>query len=337
MASPLRLWRGWWLACALFLGLWSQGFAQVQINGVSYQNVPTIAKKFGLKAEWVTFGKTMRMKGTGVDITVTLNERHVTLNGNPLALGAAVVSSRGQLHIGDRDVLKTLQPLLQPQTFSPIPALRRIVIDAGHGGKDPGAANAAFGLVEKNLTLDVAKRLKSILEARGFQVFLTRSTDTALARTERTAISNRLKADLFISVHFNTVAQKEVTGVETWVMTPVWQVSTGRTTYHPSDRITRENNQFDTWNARSGYYICDSLAAQLGRPSRGLKRARFDVLTGLRAPAVLVECAFISNSADAKLVATPAYREKMALGIADGVGRYQRTLARITAAKATAK
>lgn len=326
IAQPAR--RCWalcavlWLSAAALLG-------QVKVNGTNYEGMTSVAQKAGLVASWVIPNKTARLKGQGIDITLTLNERYAVLNGNPLALGSPIVLAKGQLQIASSDVAKTLRPLLRPQEYAPATALRRIVIDAGHGGKDPGALNKAYGLAEKNLTLDVAKRLKPLLEAKGYQVFMTRTDDTSLGRTERTAIVNRLDADLFISIHFNTVGDPSVTGIETWAMTPVWQTSTGRSTFHPSDRVPRENNRYDAWNALAAYYLCDSLAGQINTPSRGVKRARFDMMTGVKSPAVLIECGFMSNPTHARLMRTPEYRQKLAQGIAEGVGRYQRTLSRI--------
>ncbi len=307
---------------------------QSKINGENYLSASQAAKRLGLgKVEWTQYAKTRKLSTSAVSVSFTRHSRVASLNGNPLALGSPVVLQGGELYINERDVLKTLQPILQPQQFLPAPGLRRIVIDAGHGGKDPGALNTALGLTEKILTLDVSRRLKTLLEQRGYQVVMTRNSDIALARTERTAIANRNRADLFVSVHFNTVGDKSVSGIETWVMTPAWQMSTGRTKYHASDRIVRENNRFDAWNALLGYYVTDSMSDQLSATKRGLKRARFDVLTGLNCPAILVECGFISNTTEGRKIATAAYRQQIAQSIADGIGRYQRTLNRISAPK----
>lgn len=312
------------LCAALCLS--AAAFAQVNVNGVDYEGMVSLAKKNGMSATWVIPGKTARLKKSGVEIVLTVNDRYVTINGNPLALGAPIVQAKGQLQVSSRDIVKTLRPLLVPGEYAPAPALKRIVIDAGHGGKDPGALNKAYGLMEKSLTLDVAKRLKPLLEAKGYQVFMTRTTDTSLGRTERTAIVNRLGADLFISIHFNTVGDTSVTGIEAWAMTPLLQASTGRSTFHPSDRVPRENNRYDAWNVLAAYYICDALSDQMNTPSRGVKRARFDMMTGVKAPAVLVECGFMSNPEHARAMRTPEYRQKLAQGVAEGVSRYQRRI-----------
>ena len=174
------------------------------------------------------------MRSGRVRLRFENRNRDFELDGVRVFMGETTVFSEGSLYVSKIDVIKTIVPLLNPAEHAgqlPAPP-RLIVLDAGHGGIDPGTRNLALHLDEKNLTLDVVLRLKKLLERRGYRVILTRSDDTKLAPAQRTdlelrdEVANRAKADLFLSVHFNSAAPT-VTGTETYVMTPQFQTSSG--------------------------------------------------------------------------------------------------------------
>jgi N-acetylmuramoyl-L-alanine amidase len=233
------------------------------------------------------------------------------------------------LYISLADHEKTLQPALTPQIFPNPPRLYHIVLDPGHGGKDPGARNRALRLDEKNLTLDLARRLQRRLEARGYRVTLTRTTDTFLSLSERAAMANRLRADLFISLHCNAADATSVRGVETYAFTPRHQPSTARASLHASDNRDYPANRHDPWNLAVGLAIQRSLVDSTRAPDRGVKRGRWTVLQDLQMPGVLVECGFLTHSDEARNLGSTAYRDRLADAITDGVHAYQLTLNRI--------
>lgn len=229
-----------------------------------------------------------------------------------------------------------------PPTPTPAPVAvvrpsgpRPIVIDPGHGGDDTGASSAA-GLLEKDLVLAIAQRLQRILEARGHRVRLTRDKDVHRALTDRTAIANRLEAQLFISLHANASTVTSVSGAETYYMS-LDQSSTddaaaatadlenkagarsgGRT---PLDLILWDLAQAEVLNesAELAVDIQGRLNALLGLRDRGVKQAPFVVLTGATMPAALVEVGFLSNPSQAELLAQPTRQEELARAIADGI------------------
>ena len=170
------------------------------------------------------------------------------------------------------------------QQFRPRPGLRRIVIDAGHGGKDSGACNESHAQQEKQLTLDVASRLKRMLEQVGYEVIMTRTSDVYIPLDQRPAMANRADADLFLSLHFNAAASSAAQGFETFALTPQYQASSKYSRPSTRDNTRYQGNAQDPWNTLAAYHVQRALVRRLGGPDRGLKRARFLVLKHLDCP-----------------------------------------------------
>lgn len=231
--------------------------------------------------------------------------------------------------MNESDYRHQLQPILTPQLNGPTPGLRRIVVDAGHGGKDPGAENPSIGLREKALTLDLAKRVRRLLERRGFTVSLVREKDEFLSLQERGGIANRSGADLFLSLHFNASENRAVRGVETYAFTPPNQPSSARTKLHSSDRVSYPAQRNGDWSTLAAYYVQKSLADALPSEDRGLKRARFTVLRDLHMPGLLVEGGFLTHEREGRDIGSAAYRDRIAEAIVEGILVYQRTLQRL--------
>lgn len=173
-----------------------------------------------------------------------------------------------------------------------------IVVDAGHGGSDTGAIGN--GLKEKDITLDVAKRLQSKLSAQGAKVVMTRTSDTYPTLTERVEMANSIGADVFVSIHINSSTSPSASGTETY-----WN-----RTY-----AAAESKELAT-------YIQRELIDELGTKDRGVKEANFYVIKNSKMASVLTELAFISNSNDANLLKTSTFREKAAQAIFQGISAY---------------
>ena len=216
--------------------------------------------------------------------------------------------------------------------------VHRIVIDPGHGGRDPGAM--ANGLKEKDIVLDVAKHLERILESTyGYEVILTRRTDVFLPLEERTAIANTRKADLFVSIHVNAHPNRKVRGQETFYLNlatneeamRVAALENATSTHHISDLqdILKDlmNNSKIQESSLLARMLQDNLVRGLGRHgyrtrNLGVKQAPFYVLLGAEMPAVLVEISFITNPQEARLLARADYRRDLAREIAVGIAGY---------------
>ncbi len=306
------------------------GFCQaLDIKGVHYLSLQEVAGKLGMKTRWIQQDKTMQLESAWTKISFEVNKRDMTLNGTRIFMGYPIVASRGRFYLSESDYDHNIKPILTPQLSGAPPGLRHIVLDPGHGGKDPGAENKSIGLKEKALTLDLANRVKSKLQARGFRVTVTRGNDTFVSLENRAQNANRLNADLFISLHFNASSTTSVSGVETYAFTPNLQPSTSRSSLHSSDRKTYPGNARDEWNTLAAYYVQRSLFTSLKARDRGLKRARFTVLRDIRMPGILVEGGFVTNNTEGRNIGSASYRDKLATAIVDGILVYKKTLDRL--------
>jgi N-acetylmuramoyl-L-alanine amidase len=215
--------------------------------------------------------------------------------------------------------------------------IRRIIVDAGHGGHDTGAIGPR-GVREKDVTLAMARRLAEKLRAQGFQVTLTRTDDRYLKLEERTAMANMARGDLFVSLHTNANPRRDRSGVETYFL----NVTDDR---YSRRLAARENGSLDLEEApkdvqriltdldsKASAGASRTLARMVQKEitsrtrqsqgavrDRGVKNALFYVLLGARMPAVLVETAFISNREEEKRLASPAYQQLVAEGVARAV------------------
>ncbi|MBI4244750.1 MAG: N-acetylmuramoyl-L-alanine amidase, partial [Planctomycetes bacterium] len=176
----------------------------------------------------------------------------------------------------------------------------KVVIDPGHGGKDPGTNSGDSQLIEKTLTLDISMMIDDFLKKRGFQVFLSRSNDRTLSLEERVAFSKSLDADLFVSIHCNSSSDEQVSGFEIFIKKKV------------SDKRILTLARF----------IREGLSFHLNVPDRGIKRKNFYVIKNSRCPSVLVELDFITNETVAKHFKDENYKRDVANAVADGIIRY---------------
>lgn len=303
----------------------------VRLFGVDYVDARDFGRRFGLTQTWTAPKKEVRLKSRWTTIDLSEHSVEAQLNGVRLFLSEPVVVSNGRLYLSRGDVDHLFTPILVPTSIRATP-LRTIVIDAGHGGSDPGNQNRRMKLDEKVFTLDVARRLQRLLKAEGYRVVMTRTTDRSVGLDARAAIARKARADLFISIHFNAFKQAGVAGAETYVMTPRGQRSTPQAERDPKMAKTSfPSNRHDRQNALLGYQLHRSLVKTLGAQDRGLKRFRYSVLRAVPCPAVLVEAAFLSNAAEARKVATPAHRQKIAAAIAAGVKLHADALKRSSA------
>jgi N-acetylmuramoyl-L-alanine amidase len=232
-------------------------------------------------------------------------------------LGFAPQLIGDQVFMHALDLRKNLEPLVRG--FAGLLKTNRvIVIDPGHGGADPGAHSVADGRWEKEFSLDWARRLASLLEQRGWQVFLTRSNDMDVSLVDRVAFAEAHHADVFLSLHFNTSGGgKEQAGLETYCLTPTGMRSSLTRGYEDDPAEVLPNNAFDAENLKWAMRLHAALLKVDGVADRGVRRARFlGVLRTQKRPAVLIEGGFLSNPAEARRIANPAFREKLAEAIA---------------------
>lgn len=306
------------------------GAHALEVNGTEYIRLTEVAGKLGMRTSWLEKGRQLRLESNWTRMDFEVHKREMLLNGLRVHLGYPIVESHGRLYLSESDLANQIRPILTPQLSGPPPALRHIILDPGHGGKDPGAENLAVGLREKSLTLDLARLLQRRLEAEGFRVTLLRQDDRFIELKERSQMANRLRGDLFVSLHFNASGKGSVQGVETYVYTPVMQPSTSRAKLHSSDRKSYPGNRNGDWNTLLAYYVQRSLAEQLEVTDRGLKRARFTVLEDLQMPGILVEGGFVTNPVEGRNIGSRGYRDRIAAALVEGILVYQKTLGRLS-------
>ena len=206
---------------------------------------------------------------------------------------------------------------------APKSAVRRIVLDPGHGGKDTGKINAPYKYNEKAATLDTAARLRLLLEKQGFEVVFTRTKDVFVELDDRPAVAASVKADLFISLHYNAGPAGDTSsgGIETYCLTPAGQKSTNAGKARSTTGV-EPGNRFDNANMALAWGIQRRLLAGTGAEDRGVRRARFAVLRTLSCPGVLIEGGFMSSRKEGAQIADAAYRQKIAEAVAAGIVDY---------------
>ena len=217
---------------------------------------------------------------------------------------------------------------------------KTIVIDPGHGGKDPGAVGKN-GLKEKDITLDIGIRLRRILKSQcRCRVLMTRTKDVYIPLEERTAFANTSNANLFVSIHANANPKGNAKGVETYFLSPAKSrsamftaarenmIATGNDNIESNDisfiLSDMSNTEKINQSSRMAESVQESLVSTLREnkyktQDNGVKSAMFYVLHGARMPSILVEAAFITNSGEAKNLKKATFRERVASGIAEGV------------------
>lgn len=224
--------------------------------------------------------------------------------------------------------------------------VQRIVIDAGHGGHDPGAQG--HGLIEKDLVLDIALRLQTLLQEQpGVEVILTRDSNVFIPLEERTAIANRESADLFLSIHANASTRKDARGLETYFLNfatnPEAEAVAARENATSSQgmghltelvrKITLNNKLAES---RELATLVQTQMVRKLKPQNatlrdlGVKQAPFVVLIGAQMPSVLAEISFLTNRAEASLLKQTAYRNRIAQALCDAILKYQTSLKKVT-------
>lgn len=301
--------------------------AAITVDGTDYADATDFAGSLGLKPSWVEADRKLLLQSEWTQLELNAGSREVRLNGIRLLLGDATVLRGGALQLGVTDDRDFLGPILSARRVPGlVPAVRTVVIDAGHGGRDNGTSNKKLGLQEKGFALAVAIELKRLLEGTGFNVLLTRTDDTFVPLPDRPAFANSRRADLFVSIHFNAIENPSISGVETYVLTPGGQRSTGAERAQSSDSERFKGHSNNPWNAILGYRVHRRVVTDMKSFDRGLKRARFAVLRDLECPGILLEGGYLTNDAEARKIASAGWRARLAKAVADGIVEYRDVL-----------
>jgi len=318
------------------------------IDSANYVSIIELCNIHDIDWQWDNFSSILTLKKGTDQANILVGSTTAEINGQKQTMAAPFLFHRGTIavpldfkkrFVGHRTITK---PFIKK---APAPyfgyTIRKVVIDAGHGGKDPGAVSRS-GVKEKSITLDIAKRLKKVLESKGIRVILTRSSDQYVSLSRRAQVSNKSGADLFISIHVNSFKSRRAYGFETYYFSQasdnvaraleiaenaayVNEVSSSNSSRNlkaiVGDMIYTENIAASKEIAK---HICDNTCRIIGVRNRGIKSARFAVLKKADIPAILVEVGFISNPKEEKALRNSFYRQQIAEGLASGISNYRR-------------
>jgi N-acetylmuramoyl-L-alanine amidase len=286
-------------------------------------------------------GSNVMARDANFSLVFETNSRKLVFDDLLIWMNAPLTESNGCFCLSAPDV-SCIDALLRSAQTLACAGCSTVVIDPGHGGKDTGAIGPN-NVYEKKVTLDIAGRVTKKLKNSGLTIRLTRKRDSTLTLQERTSRAKAWDADLFVSIHVNSANNTNASGIEIYTLPAPGFPSTAGEKSHPwfFDQIKTNASGLpavavgspksdscpgNAYDCAAMVLACDIqtqlLAHVSGSESRGIKHARYDVLAEAPCPAVLVECGFVSNQADAERLRYEEYLDGVADGIAQGILSY---------------
>jgi N-acetylmuramoyl-L-alanine amidase len=326
-----------------------EALSTYSINGVAYVPLVNLCQARGIAWDYDGIARTIVLSRGEHKINLMLGDTLALVDGRPVHLKYAPDLYQGALVVPYKFKEEVIDSLFKggvaPQRARvPLARIKKVVIDAGHGGKDPGAIGRS-GSQEKDITLDIAKRLRNLLALEGVEVVMTRSTDRFVTLESRADIANNSKADLFLSIHANANRVRGLNGFEVYYISPYIDdskraLSTAREADLDLDSscfgASSLNLKAILWDMIYTYdraqslglanHICRSISRDMDVRVLGIKAGRYYVLKGVRMPAVLIETGFLSNSGEERMLRNSLYRQKLAEAIAGSLSDYDRDL-----------
>ena len=245
------------------------------------------------------------------------------INGISFLLSYPVVRVGGEAVVSRVDLCKLIDPVLRPAHIGTAEDFHTVVIDPGHGGRDSGSPGLATH--EKIYTLDLSKRLFRQLILRGFKVRFTRVDDEYVPLSERVRRANEVDSAIFVSLHFNAHPSPQPHGIETYAITPPGTRSSGDS---HAESETWFGNLRDAESIALATAVHASTLKATNAADRGVRRARWHVLRGVKMPGILFEGGYITNPTESSFIDKDAYRALLANAIADGIDKFRGALQR---------
>lgn len=306
------------------------------INGVNYFSLVSLCRQRGIDWDYDIFTRTATLTKGSHTIKLMIGETLVFVDGLAQHLRHRVDFYQGMLVVPYRfktQILNKVAPLV-------LSNIKTIVIDAGHGGHDPGAIGR-HGLKEKYVNLDIASRLARLLKDDGINVLMTRSSDKFISLQKRAEIANEAKADFFVSIHANANRTRGMNGFEVYYISSdiddsARALASAKQASLDLDKGSFSNPSLDLkatlWDmiytenraesVELAQAICRAIRQDLNTRVRGVKAARFYVLKGTHMPAVLIEVGYLSNGSEEHLLSKASYRQGIAETISQGIRNY---------------
>src|SRR5215813_11167029 len=293
----------------------------IKVNGHDYLTVDNISKFYGLPAEVVPSGAKIQSETVDHPLEFISGSREAMINGARSWLCFPVIEQDGKYLVSRTDLAKTIEPLVRPHRVADVGKVQTVVLDPGHGGYDRGQVSR-YGY-EKDFALDVARKLRPLLQAKGLKVIMTREGDYFVPLEVRAKIANSARNSVFVSIHFNaTNDDPNATGFEIFSFTPRGAPSTSDTNVNERSFNMQPGSSVDAQSMALSACIYHSVLGQLREYDRGIKRARFAVLRLTKVPAVLIECGFLTDRGESKLISSKDWRAKLAGAIGIGIENY---------------
>ena len=293
----------------------------IKVNGHDYLTIENISKFYGLPAEVTSSGDKVQTETVKNPLEFVGGSREVVINGARSWLCFPLIEQDGKFLVSRTDVAKTIEPLVRPHRVPNVGNVETVVLDPGHGGHDKGAV-CRYGS-EKDFALDVARKLRGLLQSKGLRVIMTREGDYFVPLDVRAQIANAARNSIFVSIHFNaTNDDPDATGFEIFSFTPRGAPSTSDNAVTPTSLSMQAGTVVDNQSLALSACIYHSLLGHIPEFDRGIKRARFAVLRLTRVPAVLVEGGFLTERGESRLIANKDWRDKLAAAISVGIENY---------------
>lgn len=314
------------------------------ISGIAYLPLNTVCQQFQIQASWEPGTQVLQIVSGTAAVRLSPGFSTALVNGATVPLGAPVIVQGGQVWVPAAAAGRWISraPVKVPAKPLGMHAIRTVVIDPGHGGHDAGASGPG-GVREKDVVLDVARRLRDRLATEGIQVLMTRKDDRFIPLSQRAAFANQRKADLFLSVHANASRARGAAGYEAYYLSEATDDAARAFAAAENASLALEagasngpvpknteaivwdllNTENRTESRELASAVCRGMKWFLPAQNRGVKSARFYVLKWAQMPAVLIEVGFVTNRTEGQRLDTAAYRQRVCDGIAQGVLTYK--------------
>ncbi|MCX5708939.1 MAG: N-acetylmuramoyl-L-alanine amidase [Candidatus Omnitrophica bacterium] len=318
------------------------GVQSYVISGSRYFSLLSLCDLNNVKWDYDPLTRTADLSRLDHRIKLQTGGKIIFVDGSPRKLNEPVEIYRGMLVIPVqfRNIFEAMFSKSAVGEAISFNKIKKVIIDPGHGGKDPGTPGRS-GMPEKDIVLDIAKRLSGILKSYGVETVLTRSSDNFIPLEKRAALTENSQADLFISIHANANNARSLSGFEVYCISPEISdykraLSSARSSSLDLDKASLASPDMNLkailWDMTYTYNrgeaiqlsrdICQSIGASVDTRIIGVKKANYCVLRGAYIPAILVEVGFLSNRKEEQLLNDPDYRQKIAEGIRRGIQDY---------------
>src|SRR2546423_9229359 len=283
----------------------------IKVSGSDYLSVENISHFYGLPAGISASGEKVELETVKNPLEFVSGSREVMINGARSWLCFPVIEQDGKYLVSRTDVAKTIEPLVRPHRVQNVGKVQTVVLDPGHGGYDRGQVSR-YGY-EKDFALDVARKLRSLLQAKGSRVIMTREGDYFVPLEVRAQIANAARSSIFVSIHFNaTNDDPNATGFEIFSFTPRGAPSTSDGTAAAGSLNMQPGSSVDAQSLALSACIYHSLHGHIPEFDRAIKRPRFAVLRLPTMAAVLIEGGFLTERGESKLIANKEWAAKFA-------------------------